>query len=388
MKKARTVMGKRSTIVRKLEQLARRRFSHFPGVVGVGIGVKYHERAGRFAVCAHDNCPLHYTHLSIVIYVKRKYAPRTYKLPERITLTVSGKNRQTRKTFPVDVVQCGLKPLARPRIRRRTGHSSAQYQSGTWPYPNSGQCAPGSRVYFEWDSSESNARWSIGTIGCIATPPVGAPDRSPVFLTAAHTLMDPYNAGARIPPLDYPVRVGFQGVITSCTLGPVGMRMQPEHIDGPYGLIDAIAAPVCQNIQTLTWPQQTVVADAADLGTMQGMDAFLRVERTSGTTWLTGKIEAVNAAGESRLLGPKLFLPQTISFRFSGDETSEKGDSGAPLVLVKGDQQFLLGFHLRETERSDRSPDSHTLSICISADATLRHLGLTLAQPAASPRPE
>lgn len=159
------------------------------------------------------------------------------------------------------------------------------------------------------------------------------------------------------------------------------MRIQPKQIDGAYGLIDAIAAPVCRNIPALTWPRETVVADAADLFTMYGMVAFLGVERMSGLTWLPGTIEAVNDAGESRLLGPNLFLPQTISFRFSGDETSEQGDSGAPLVLVKDDQQFLLGFHLREIERNDRYPDSRTLSICISADATLRHLGLTLAQP-------
>ncbi len=365
--------GPRLRVAERLRRRAKMLFLR-QNILGVAVGAGYREKKCQFDCSELCGKRLHWTKYAVVVFVRHKKIPKkkSDRLPGTITIPIGNKKHRRYFPFRVDVVAVG-----KPRLP----HVPLQVQAGgELDLPGSGQCEEGHRFLIGQEAIRApivagllpDFWYNTGTVGCIAKDSQG----NTYLITAAHTLISVYQENALgLLPTENKLVLGFKGSRIDCQIPSNGLPCLPPNIRTVKGLtIDAMALPLCASIVNGQQQQNYKIPDALKLQTFLFARAYLLAERNGKKVILPGTVEAIKIAEESNLFGVRLFHPQLIFMRFDANETSEEGDSGAPLLVNRDNQTYLLGFHVCEAERPEGGVDFRTLSFSIAAYAVFNHL--------------
>lgn len=195
-------------------------------------------------------------------------------------------------------------------------------------------------------------------------------------ITAAHVV------GFVYPPLPSKAllegehcALSFDGKAIACQV-PSGQPpdLVPASIRNSDGcIVDVAALRLCYPPHT---PEPVIVPDMVDLQDFLGQSAYILVERDGQPMTCPGTVETILAPSTTTINGEETSLPSLLMLRFRDERTTERGDSGAPVLARRNDQLYLLGFHFVEVERTSGQPDFRTASYSIPAHTALRFLKL------------
>ncbi len=324
------------------------RFRGRANVLGVGVGIPYREREGRFAPPATggQRAPLA---LKVIVSRKPRRLARADRLPGEVRVRVVRGGRTRYLRVPVDVV-------LQDGIVSGIGASHAADMEAE-DYPRTGFAAPGHRLFAGHADPAAGAAppplppgyaWEIGTVGAVATD-----GEQHYVVTAAHVVTDPYAAGAAFPSR---CRVGF-------ALRDAGLKednpapLRPRTPQVGNRVVDVVALPLTARQKTLSEQEPLGVASGADLRRLQGQGAVIRVERGEAIIDLPATVEGdfpdcvASINGEAVSLGPAVLLR-------CGGLLPNDGDSGAPVLAwdTDGATRLLLGFHIGRTSGTSTAP--------------------------------
>lgn len=352
---------------------AAKKFQSLTGVMAVGIGLAYSERRNRFVGRPKPGKSPQWRNLAIKVFVRRKRGttPVTDRMPRTFTLKVG--RRQVK--FRVDVVTVGKK-WPKPSQLQLQARQDPIELSGVGPVPGCRMelriCPSSTPIPPPDISLPTTCRREFGTMGWL-----GENTKGDVYaITAAHVV------GFVYPPLPSKAllegehcALSFDGKAIACQV-PSGQPpdLVPASIRNSDGcIVDVAALRLCYPPHT---PEPVIVPDMVDLQDFLGQSAYILVERDGQPMTCPGTVETILAPSTTTINGEETSLPSLLMLRFRDERTTERGDSGAPVLARRNDQLYLLGFHFVEVERTSGQPDFRTASYSIPAHTALRFLKL------------
>jgi len=338
---------------------ARRRFEGRPGVLGVGIGRRFHESANGYSPQrdAHDG-------LCLKIFVERKRdaVPRRERIPKWLVVSVPGRRKRVR--VDVDVVAAGDPSRRREPARQDAGRA----------WPHHGLIDPGHLFAFgrapaaQTPSPFRPSDAELGTTGAL----LRFVDGSKWAVSAGHVFTSPCDDRYGAPTT--PRALGVRDATWDTTAAD---GFYPPTILGSIGIRDLMLFPVPPQFLpadgAATWPDgfDGTLATQADIERAildERPTAFLWVDRYGARPRaLPVDLEAAIPVFEARVkcsgatrsftyvtTWPLRFLP--------GAETTIGGDSGAPVFLWGEDNTTcrMLGMHFLEWKNHSFAMDARS----------------------------
>ena len=371
---------KRRSIQQRLLAAHRERLQKHGDVLGVGIGAAYSEAKNRITRTGRRGRPIHWTNLALKVLVreKRQDIDDSERIPRHVELRVGRRGGEKLYKFRVDVVTLGSARDAPGRVRLQSGVDATWPKTGT-PRPGCrflfGLPLPGSRPE-DLPEAFEEFEWEIGTVGCVAER-----DGRAYVISAGHVVANIYQTDPHFPTEQGDgFKIAFDTAKPVLCSSDTHTRIVPDSPLTADGMtVDAVAIllPI-QDFPLKGRLPDWVVPDSSDLQWFIGREGYVLVERDGEFHKVRGEVEAIWLPRDETFGQVTVTLPQTVTLRFYGSDTTEAGDSGAPVLALRGDKLNLLGFHFFEGDRRADVPDIRTFSTGTAAYVALRHVGAEL----------
>lgn len=329
-------------------EVAKKRFKKIPNVAGIGIGRRFLESQGKYAVCKNDG-----SQLGIKVFVLRKLTSLSKKdtLPCWIKVKPPGRTRTVR--IPVDVVAV--------KGKKKKGRAARQQSGRGWP--TAGRVDVGHLFAFSKNAvanpppaAFSPSDVSLGTVGALIRNPGNTVLHA---VSSAHVFIQPC-AGRFNSPIDNrAVGVGQ----SKWTLLPSG-SFRPLTVAVNNHVRDALAfeVPLVFRGTPRHWPD----GFTGEFATPEDVQRAIAATTSTGFVWVErpNRDRPRMIPVDLQAIVEPLLLPvdcegsivnvsyiQAWPFRFiSPSDTTEEGDSGAGVFLWAENNSDcrLLGFHFME----------------------------------------